>query len=118
MTREYYLPMTPITDHPTITVHAGKYYKALIDSEAAISLIRYSTYQIMDSSFVTPVQATTTKLNAAEGSPMIALGIISLHLRIADFKFTHNFIICDRLPNTEILFGIDIQKKFPGICLG
>ena len=36
----------------------------------------------------------------------------ALHLRIADFKFSHNFIICDRLPDTEIIFGIDIQKKF------
>ena len=24
----------------------------------------------------------------------------------------HNFIICDQLPNTELIFGIDIQKKF------
>ena len=36
----------------------------------------------------------------------------ALHLRIADFKFSHNFIICDRLPDTEIIFGIDIQKTF------
>ena len=36
---------------------------------------------------------------------------MALQLRIADFKFIHNFIICDRLPDTEILFGIDIQKK-------
>ena len=35
----------------------------------------------------------------------------TLHLRITDFKFTHNFIVCDRLPDTEIMFGIDIQKK-------
>ena len=42
---------------------------------------------------------------------MTALEITALHLRIADFKFTHNFIICNRLPDTEILFGIDIQKK-------
>ena len=35
-----------------------------------------------------------------------------LHLRIADFKFTHNFVICNRLPSTEIIFGIDIQKIF------
>ena len=34
-----------ITDCPTITVHAGKCYKALIDSCAAISLLRYSTYK-------------------------------------------------------------------------
>ena len=43
---------------------------------------------------------------------MPVLGITTLHPRIADFKFTHNFIICDRLPDTEIPFGIDIQKVF------
>ena len=43
---------------------------------------------------------------------MTALGITALHLRIADFKFTHNFVICDRLPDKELIFGIDIQKKF------
>ena len=36
----------------------------------------------------------------------------ALHLRIADFKFTYNFVICDKLPDTEIIFGIGIQKKF------
>ena len=51
-------------------------------------------------------------LNTADGLPMMALGMTALHLRIADFKFTHNFIICDRLPDTEIIFGIDVQKKF------
>ena len=35
------------TDCPTITVHTGKCYKALIDSGAAISLLRYSTYKKM-----------------------------------------------------------------------
>ena len=43
---------------------------------------------------------------------MMALGMTALHLRIADFKFTHNFIICDRLPDTEIIFSIDVHKKF------
>ena len=43
---------------------------------------------------------------------MTALGMIALHLQIAEFKFTHNFVICDRLPDMEIIFGIDIQKKF------
>ena len=43
---------------------------------------------------------------------MTALGMTALHLTIAEFKFTHNFIICDRLPDTEIIFGINIQKKF------
>ena len=52
------------------------------------------------------------KLNTADGSPMTALGMTALHLRIAEFKFTHNFVICDRLPDMETIFGIDIQKKF------
>ena len=43
---------------------------------------------------------------------MTTLGMTALHLRIADFKFTHNFFICHRLPDTEIIFGIDVQKKF------
>ena len=43
---------------------------------------------------------------------MTALGMMALYLRIAELKFTHNFIICNRLPDTEIIFGIDIQKKF------
>ena len=36
----------------------------------------------------------------------------STSLGIAKFKFTHNFIICDGLPDTEIIFGIDVQKNF------
>ena len=43
---------------------------------------------------------------------MTTLGSMALHLRIVDFKFTHNFIICNQLPDTELIFGIDIQKKF------
>ena len=43
---------------------------------------------------------------------MTALGMTALHLRIAEFKFTRNFVICDRLLDTEIIFGIDIQKKY------
>ena len=88
-------------------------YIAIIDSGAAISLIKHSTYQLIDDSFKTPIQPTTTKLNMADGSPMKALGMTALHLGIADFKFTHNFIICNRLPDTEIIFGIDVQKKLP-----
>ena len=75
-------------DCPTIMVHAGKCYKALTDSGAATSLIRYSTYQTIDSRFKTPTQATMTRLNAADGSPMTALGITALQLRIAGFKYS------------------------------
>ena len=99
-------------DCPTIMVQVGKCYKALIDSGAAISLIWYSTYQHIDNSYKIPIQPTTAKLNTVSGLPVTALGRTALHLRIADFKFKHNFVICDRLPDTEIIFGIDIQKKF------
>ena len=43
---------------------------------------------------------------------MTALGMMALHLRIADFKFILNLVICGRLLDTELIFGIDIQKKF------
>ena len=104
--------MALIIDCPIITIHAGKCYKAFMDSGATISLIRYSTYQLIDDSFKTPTQPSTTKLNTTDGSPMTALGMTAVHLRIVDFKFIHNFIICNRLPNTEIISGINIQKKF------
>ena len=58
------------------------------------------------------IQPTTAKLNTADGSPMSAIGMTTLHLRIAEFKFTHNFIISNQLPETELIFGIDIQRKF------
>ena len=53
-----------------------------------------------------------SQINTADGSPMSAIGTTTLHLRIAEFKFTHNFIICDQRPETELIFGIDIQRKF------
>ena len=62
--------------------------------------------------YKTPIQSTTAKLNTADGSPMLVLGSTALHLWIAGFKFTYNFIICNQLPETELIFGIDIQKKF------
>ena len=96
----------------TIPAHASKCYKALINSGAAILLIKYSTYQHIDNSFKTPIQPTTAKLNTADDSQMTALVMTALHLRIADFKFTHNFVIYDSLPDTGLIFGIDIQKKF------
>ena len=100
-----------MTNWPIITIHAGKHYKALIDSGAAISLLRYSTYKKIEDCYKTPIQPTIAKLNTADGSPMMALGSTALHLQIAEFKFTHNFIICDQLPETEPIFSIDIQKK-------
>ena len=42
-------------------------------------------------------------MNTADGSPMSALGATALHLRITKFKFTHNFIICNQLPESELI---------------
>ena len=95
-------------DCHTITVHAGKHYKALINLGATILLLRYSAYKNIEDCYKTAIQPTTAKLNIADGSPMSALGMTVLHLRIADFKFTHNFIICDQLPAMELIFGINI----------
>ena len=106
------ITVADIMDCPMIMVHAGKHYKALINSGANISLLQYSTYKNIEDSYKTPIQPTNAKLNTADGSPMTALGMTALHLRIAEFKFTHNFVICNRLPDTEIIFSIDIQKKF------
>ena len=89
-----------------------KMYKALIDSGAAILLLRYSTYKKIEDCYKTPIQPTTAKLNTADGSPMSVQGATALHLRITEFKFTHSFIICNQLPETELIFGINIQKKF------
>ena len=43
---------------------------------------------------------------------MTTLGSAALHLCIADFTFTHNFIVCNQLPDTELILGMDIQRKF------
>ena len=108
-----------IMDCPTITVHAGKWYKALIDSGATILHLRYSAYKHIEDCYKTPIQTTTAKLNTTDGSLMSALGMTALHLRIAEFKFTHNFIICDWLADMELICGIDIQNHsiflMPGI---
>ena len=108
---EYIITIAHITDCPTVTVHAGKHYQALIDSGAAISIIRHSTYKHVEDCYKTPIQPTAAKLNTADDLPMTTLGSTTLHLCIVDFRFTHNFIICNQLPDTELIFSIDIQKS-------
>ena len=101
-----------IMDCPTITVHAGKWYKALLDSGAAIPLLRYSAYKNIEDCYKPPIKPTTARLNTADHSPMSAVGMTALHLRITGFKFTHNFIICNWLPDMELIFGLYF------LCLG
>ena len=100
------------TDCPTVTVHARKCCQALIDSGPAILLLQYSTYKRIEDCYKTPIQPTAAKLNTADGSPMTALGSTALHLQIADFKFTHNFIICDQLPDTELISVLIYRRNF------
>ena len=109
---DHIITIAHITDCPTVIIHAGKCYQALIDSGAGISLIRHSTYKQIEDCYKTPIQLMAAKLNTADGSPITTLGSTALHLQIADFKFTHNFIIHNQLPDTELIFGIDIQKRF------
>ena len=112
LTHDNIITIAHITDCPTVTIHAGKCYQVLIDSGAAISLIRHSTYNQIDDHYKTPIQSTAAKLNTADGSPMTILGSTALHLCIADFNFTHNFIICNQLPDKEFILRMDIQQKF------
>ena len=101
-----------IMDYPTIMVHAGKCYKALIDSGANISLLGYCTYKNIGESCKTPyspLQPNWTLQMVPLWQPQ---GMTALHLRIVEFKFTNNFVICNRLSDTEIIFSIAIQKKF------
>ena len=69
-----------ITDCPTVTVHAGKCYQALIDSGVAILLLQYSTYKRIEDCYKTPIQPTTAKLNTTDVSPIMTLGSTALHL--------------------------------------
>ena len=79
-----------IMDCPIITVHAGKCYKALLDSGSAISLVRYYTWHNIDNSLK---HTTLIHLYTADGTPMTGLGVRMIQLGIADFKFSHNFIM-------------------------
>ena len=100
-----------ITDCPTITVHGGKCYKALIDSGATISLLRYSTYQKIEDCYKTPIQPTTAKLNTADGSPMSAIGTTALHLRIAEFKFTHTLLSVTNCQKQNLFLALMFKEN-------
>ena len=46
---------------------------------------------LIDDSYKTTIQPTNTKLNMADRSLILGSGMTALHLRIVDFKFTHNY---------------------------
>ena len=43
---------------------------------------------------------------------MSTIGTTALHLRIAEFKFTHDFIICDRLLEMELILASTYKENF------
>ena len=51
-------------------------------------------------------------LRTADGSAMSLMGKATLYLWIASYKFSHIFIISDRLPETDFLLGIGLQKWY------
>ena len=111
--------ITHITDCSTITIYAVKHYKALIDSGAAISLLRYSTYKKIEDCYKTSIQPTTAKLNTADGSPMSALGSTALHLQIAEFKFTPQLYNLQPTARNRTHFWHRYSKEILTIlCLG
>ena len=61
--------------------------------------------------YKTKILPAAVHLKTCDGSAMSLLGKTTLHLHIANFKFFHTFIIFDKLLDTDILFGIDTQKK-------
>ena len=60
----------------------------------------------------TSILLAVIHVRTAVGSPMLLMGKATLLLWIADFKFSHTFIICDRLLETHFLFGISLQKWY------
>ena len=86
--------------------------KALINSKTVLSLAHTSVYNMIEDHYKTKIQPAAVHLKTADGSSMPSLGKATLHLCITIIKFSHTFIICDKLPDTYILFGIDIQKRY------
>ena len=67
---------------------------------------------MIEDHYKTKILPAEVCLKTVDESAMYSLGKATLHLCIASFKFSHTFIICDKLPDTDILFGINIQKRY------
>ena len=89
----------------------SKRFKALIDSAAAISLTHTSVSNMIKVCYNMEILPAAEYLKSADRSSMSSLGKATSHLCIVNFKLSQTFIICDKLPETGILFSIDIQKR-------
>ena len=68
-----------------------------------------SVYNVIEDCYKTSILPAAIHLKTAGGSLMSLMGKAMLHLCIADFKFSHIFITCDKIPETDFLSGIDLQ---------
>ena len=99
-----------VSECPTVTVHAGKRFKAIIDSEAALSQVHTSVYSIIEFCYKTKI------INKPKNSWWICnvfTGqgyLTSLHSYLQVFWYLcHMWQLTGH--STDILFGIDIQRR-------
>ena len=97
---------------PHSKVHIGNRFKALIDSGATLPLAHTSIYNMIKDCYKSKTLSAAVHLKTADGSSMSSMGKATLHLCTANFKFSHTFVIYDKLQETDILFGIDIEKGY------
>ena len=67
-----------VSDSPTVTVHAGKRFKAVIDSGAAISLACTSVYNMIKYHYKTKILAAAVHLKTTDGSSMSSMSKANL----------------------------------------
>ena len=57
---------------------------------------------MIEDPYKTKIPPAAVHLKTADGSSVSLLGKDTLHLPIANFKFSHIFLICDKLLDTDI----------------
>ena len=63
---------------------------------------------MIDNCYETCVLPATVNLWTADGSSMSYMGKATIHLWLVDLKFLYSFVIHDKLPEADFLFGIDL----------
>ena len=96
-----------VLDCLTVMVHAGKRFKVVIDSGAALSLTCTNIHNMIEDPYKTKIIPTALHLKIAEGSSMSSLGkaIYTFALLTLSISIPSSYV-------TDILFGIDIQKRY------
>ena len=63
-----------------------------------------NVYNMIEEHYKSSILPTAVNLQTTDGLPMSSMGKATLYLWIADFKFSHSSVICDRLPETDFPF--------------